>query len=401
VRRGVAGSITRAWPAVTYERLRWQSSGPGTDSASRAASPYRAAIAAEIADVPDVPLSPATRALATEAATEIARFDQQVGADLPQLAAALRRAEAAASSRIENVIACAEAVGLAELGDSGSESAALVVANGVAMETAVAHARHLDGGAILAIHEALLGRTEPESAGKWRTVQNWIGSSNSSPHDAIFVPPQPDRVPAAIRDLERFLARDDLPALVQAAVAHAQFETIHPFTDGNGRTGRALVHGTLWAKELTRHVTVPVSAGLLGGALRYFEALTAYRGGDPEPIVERLANASFAAINNGRALVEDLHAVRANWGEAISARRGASAWRLADMLLSQPVVDSPLVQRQLGVTAPAALGAIGQLVEARVLGKLSGRQRYRRYGAPGVLEALDAFAIRAGRGGGF
>ncbi len=222
------------------------------------------------------------------------------------------------------MIASAEAVGLAELGDTGSESAALVVANGVAMETAVALADHLDGDAILAMHKALLGSTEPESAGKWRTVQNWIGGSGSSPHEAMFVPPQPDRVPAAIHDLERFLARDDLPVLVQAAIAHAQFETIHPFTDGNGRTGRALVHSLLRAKELTRHVTVPVSAGLLADTRRYFEALTAYRDGDPEPIVERLANASFAAINNGRALVDELHTVRASWDEAISARRGAT-----------------------------------------------------------------------------
>lgn len=397
MRRGVAGSITRAWPAVTYERLRWQPSTLPGGSASRAAPPFRAAIAAEIADVRDVPLSPATRALATEAATEIARFDQQISAELPQLSAAMCRAEAAASSRIENVIASSEAVGLAELGDTSSESAALVVANGVAMEVAAAHADHLDGDAILAMHKALLDSTESDSAGKWRTVQNWIGGSAWSPYEATFVPPHPDRVLAAIQDLERFLARDDVPTLVQAAIAHAQFETIHPFTDGNGRTGRALVHSLLRGKELTRHATVPVSAGLLADTRRYVEALTAYRDGDPEPIVERLANASFAAINNSRALVEELHAVRASWNEAITARRGATVWRLADMLLSQPVIDSPLVQRQLGVTAPAALGAVSQLVEADVLVKVSGRQRYRRYSAPRVLQALDAFGIRAVR----
>jgi Fic family protein len=386
---------------VTYEQLRWQPSTLGGESASRPTQPYRAAVAAEIADVRDISLSPATRALATEAATEIARFDQQISADLPQLSTALRRVESAASSRIENVIASAEEVGLAELGDAGSESATLIVANGVAVETAAEHADHLGGGAILAVHKALLGSAEPGSAGKWRTVQNWIGVSSSSPHEATFVPPHPDRVPPAIRDLERFLAREDLPALVQAAVAHAQFETIHPFTDGNGRTGRALVHSVLRAKELTRYVAVPVSAGLLADTRRYFEALTAYRVGDPEPIVERLANASFAAINNGRALVDELHSVRASWDDAISARRGASAWRLADMLLSRPVVDSPLVQRQLGVTAPAALGAIEKLVEAALLVKIAGGQRYRRYSAPRVLEALDAFATRAGRRGRF
>lgn len=356
---------------------------------------------ADIAAISDVPLTPATRALVTEAVAEIARFDQEVGADLAPFSSILLRTESVASSRIENLTASAKAIALAELGDTGRENAAIIVANTVAMKAAVALADHLDGDAILAMHKALLGSIEPESAGKWRTVQNWVGGSDWSPHEAMFVPPQPDRVPAAIHDLERFLARDDLPVLVQAAVAHAQFETIHPFTDGNGRTGRALVHSLLRAKALTRKVTVPVSAGLLADTRRYFETLTAYRDGDPEPIVERLASASFAAINNGRTLVGELHSVRASWDEAISARRGATAWRLADMLLSQPVVDSPLVQRQLGVTAPAALGAIDQLGDAGVLVKISGRQRYRRYSAPRVLEALDAFAIRAGRRGGF
>ncbi len=89
-----------------------------------------------------------------------------------------------------------------------------------------------------------------------------------------------DRVSAAISDLIRFLRRDDLPVLPQAAIAHAQFETIHPFTDGNGRAGRALLHSMLRSKALTRSVTVPVSAGLLADTGAYFEALTAYREGD-------------------------------------------------------------------------------------------------------------------------
>ena len=106
-------------------------------------------------------------------------------------------------------------------------------------------------------------------------------------------------------------------------------------------------------------------------------------------------------MNNGRALVGELHAIRVDWDETISARRGATAWSLADMLLSQPVVNSPLVQRVLGVTAPAALSAINQLVEAGVLSKISGGQRYRRSSAPRVLETLDAFATRAGRCDGY
>ncbi len=105
-------------------------------------------------------------------------------------------------------------------------------------------------------------------------------------------PARPHRVPAAIDDLMAFAARDDVPLLAQIAVAHAQFETIHPFTDGNGRTGRALVQAMLRNKGLTRQVTVPVSAGLLADTDGYIAALTAYRDGDAAPIVERFAEAS-------------------------------------------------------------------------------------------------------------
>jgi Fic family protein len=276
----------------------------------------------------------------------------------------------------------------------------VIVANSTAMQAAIALSDHLDGKAILAMHDALLRPTHPAWAGKWRVEQVWIGGSDYSPHGATFVPPHHGRVESAIADLTRFMARDDLPPLVQAAVAHAQFESIHPFPDGNGRTGRALIHSLLRGKGLTRKVTVPVSAGLLSDTEAYFSALTDYRQGNPEPIVTMMANASYAAINNGHRLVADLHAVRDGWEERIRARRGSAPVRIADLLLSQPVVDSPMLQRQLGVSDTVALEAINRLVEAGVLIKVSGKARYRKYAAGEILAQFDAFAVRAGRRGG-
>ena len=394
---------TESWPAIGSEDLDWSPArayAVPLGQARRQAGPYKASVLPKIATLPDVQLSATTRSLATEAATEIARFDAEVGSDIAPFAVILLRSESVASSRIENLTASAKAIALAELGDTSRQNATVIVANTTAMQAAIALADSLDGEAILAMHFALLGGSHPEWAGKWRDVQNWVGGSDWSPHGALYVPPHPDRVPAAIADLEEFVRRHDLPPLIQAAIAHAQFETIHPFPDGNGRTGRALIHSLLRAKGLTRQVTVPVSAGLLADTESYFTALTAYRGGEPEPIVERLSNATFAAVNNGRALVSELKAVREEWNEVIGARRGAAAWRVADLLLRQPVVDSPFLQHQLEVTAPAALRAIEQLVNADVLMKVSGRQRYRRYGAPRVLAALDSSAVRAGRRGG-
>jgi Fic family protein len=277
----------------------------------------------------------------------------------------------------------------------------VIVANTQAMMAAIELADHLDAGAILAMHDALLRESQPEYAGKWRQEPVWLGGGDLSPHDADFVPPSWEAVEPAIDDLVRFMARTDLLPLVQAAIAHAQFETIHPFPDGNGRTGRAFVQSLLRAKGLTRKVTVPVSAGLLTNTEAYFDALTAYRQGEPDLIVAMMAQASYIAINNGHRLVTELRELRSQWNERITARRGAGAQRVADLLLGQPVVDSPMLQRELGMAENTALAAIARLVEDGVLTKVSGKLRNRRYGANEVLTCLDGFAARAGRRGGF
>jgi len=209
--------------------------------------------------------------------------------------------------------------------------------------------------------------------------------------------PHHSYVPAAIDDLVTFMRRDDLAVLPHAAIVHAQFETIHPFSDGNGRTGRAIVHCLLRAKRLTRQVTVPVSAGLLVDTGRYFDALTAYRAGDLRPIVERFAEASFDSIVNGRRLVADLRVLRVGWSDAITSRRQATVWRVLDVLFRYPVLDSALVRRELGVSAMGADAAIAALVAIGALEEITGGRRNRRYAAVQVLAALDAFAERAGR----
>jgi Fic family protein len=131
------------------------------------------------------------------------------------------------------------------------------------MQSAISLADDIDEQAILDMHEARGGGAPPAHLGHWRRHQVWVGGSNYGPHGAAYVPPRHERVPPAMADLVAFMRRDDLPALVQATIAHAQFETIHPFPDGNGRTGRSLIHALLRAKRLTRTVIVPVSAGLL------------------------------------------------------------------------------------------------------------------------------------------
>ena len=388
------------WPQVTYEEHRWVASAPDAGSRRQqlaARVPYAAAVLEPIAAIEEIPLSPGTRALVTEATAEIARFDTEMGSEIAPFASILLRSESAASSKIENLTASARSIALAELGNTSKRNASIIVSNVRAMQAAIDLADRLDQDAILAMHAALLGGSDPDIVGGWRTQQVWTGGSDYSPHGAAFVPPHHDRVPAAMDDLVAFLGREDIEPLAQAAVAHAQFETIHPFPDGNGRVGRAMVHSLMRSKRITRNVTIPVSAGLLTNLDGYFDALTEYRRGRPEPIVRLMAEASFSSIANGLALVPDLRSVRDRWGERIQARSDAAAWKVVDILMAQPVIDSPAVQVRLGIPAMSANRAIERLVKDGVLKEVTGRYRDRVYEAKEVLLALDGFAARGGR----
>ena len=356
---------------------------------------YRAAIPATIATL-DVRLSGGMAELVGDAQAEIARFDTENSTDIVPFAAILLRTESVASSRIENLTASAKAIALAELGDTSKRNANVIIANVAAMKAAIALADQLDESAILDMHTALLRTLHPQWCGHWRDQQVWIGG-DYGPHTAAFVPPHHDRVPAAMSDLVAFMRRVDVLPLAHAAVAHAQFETIHPFPDGNGRTGRAIVHSLLRHRGTTRSVTIPVSAGLLTDTQGYFAALTAYRNGDLEPIVEQFAHASYRAVYNGRILINELTNLRQQWSITITARRGATAHQLADFLLRQPAVDANVVQRELGVTNPSALTAIDHLVEVGVLRQVSEGKWGRKWVAPTVLEALENYSNRAGR----
>lgn len=394
-----------ATTAVDHETLTWgmpTEVGYGIQNvraALRQSGDYQATIPAEIANL-EVSLPSRILADAEEASQEIARFDTELGGEIAPFASVLLRSESAASSKIENLTASARAIAEAEiLGHSSRRNASVIVANTEAMQAAVALADRVDGAAILAMHAALMNASNPNIAGKWRTEQVWIGGGDFGPRGADFIAPQHSRVPAAIDDLIRFAGRDDISVLPQIAIAHAQFETIHPFPDGNGRTGRALIQAMLRNKRLTRQVTVPVSAGLLTDTDSYFQALNAYREGDPVQIVERLSAASVFAVDSGRHLVSDLRTIRESWASKITARRDSAAHRIADLLIKRPVVNAKLLTRELNIPMSNVYRYLDPLIKAGVIVKFTDQSRNRAWRAPEVLGALDAFAERAGRRG--
>lgn len=384
------------WPSIRYEELPWHSVQHESGSRRLASGPYRASVPAFIADL-DLPLDTELHALTEEAASELARFDAEVGQIAAPFASILLRTESAASSEIEHISSGAREIALTELGVQASENAQLIVGNVRAMRAALALSESIDGNAILEIHRALLDHSNPDIVGHWRDQQVWIGGGNFGPHTAQFVPPHQDRVPALMDDLVVFANRVDLPVLAQSAIAHAQFETIHPFPDGNGRTGRALIQTMLRGGQLTRNVAVPISAGLLHDTSRYFDALGADRAGDVAPIIRSIAGAPFAAVHNSRVLVADLENVQAEWRGRIRARQDSAAHRLVGILLRQPAIGTAAAAAQLGISTVNAQVAIDRLVDAGVLTQITDGRRNRIWLAKDVVRVLDEFAARAKR----
>lgn len=391
-------------PPFQHRDEQWAAENDGMTSRAqmaRASGPYRSTVPPRIATwTPDIPGDLA--ADIEEAASALSRFDHyargvlgETSPSLGPMSSILLRTESASSSQIEDLTVGARQLALAEIDLATSDNARLVVANVRAMEAALDLADRLDTTAVLEMHRALMSgqRGWEGRAGRWRDQLVWIGTSKVSPRFASHVAPQAVLVPDAMDDLMCFARRDDLPVIVQAAVAHAQFENIHPFADGNGRTGRALVHAMLRAKGLVTSTTAPVSAGLLKRTDEYFGALASYREGDARPIVEQFADASRFAAHAGAELIDELAAQIGRSRDQMSGLRPqASAWKVLPHLLSHPVVNAAYLSDRLGLGRQTALNALGQLTDAGVLVERTGRQRNRVWQHPGILGVLDEFA---------
>lgn len=385
------------WPALMWEDQTWFPNtawaGAGLDDYG---ARYSSAIPAMIAELsPDT--SPTAASLADVASRELSRLDAELGERVASFAPVLLRSEAASSSQIENITASARAIFSAELGAKTSRNAELVTANTRAMTAAIGLADDVTPDSIARMHEVLMAGQSRHTPGRWRDEAVWIGTRSDSPVGAEFVAPHHSRIEGLLDDVTDFARRLDIAPLVSVAVTHAQFETIHPFSDGNGRTGRALAQALLRYRGVTRNVAVPVSAGLLADVEGYHRALTAYREGDVSPIVTSFADAALRAVGNTRTLVAELDEIRAGWNTRLAVRRSSNAWKLLDVLLRRPVVTSAAAAAELGVQQPNVYPPLTALVDAGILKSKAEHKLGPFWRSDEVLAALDRFARRAGR----
>ncbi len=388
------------WPPVVLEELPWHRDPDELVFASkrqrqRIRSTYWAAVPPAIADR-DFSLSQDILSRMDDLMVSLARFDagqQARGYNLPAL---LLRSESAASSQIENLTSSVRNVALAELSDGAPHNARLIAGNVAAMHTALALPDDLTVDGICEIHRALMAPSGESFGGELREEQVWIGGSGFSPHGALFVPPQPSRVRACLDDLVIYARRDNVNPIVKAAIVHAQFETIHPFIDGNGRTGRTLLHKILRRDGVLTEATLPVSAGLLHDVGMYMESLRAYQAGNPIAIVERIVEALEQAILIGSLVASALDDVLSSWSSRMKERVGASIHRLPNVLAEQPVVDSRYLARTMGITVRAANNLLDRACSYGMLRPIGTARRGIFYQADELLDVLEEISGMAG-----
>jgi Fic family protein len=347
-----------------------------------------------------------------DAETAISRMNVEATAlvDTEALARILLRAEAVASSRIEGLEVGARRLLRAEaaraLHESSSDvTAAEVLGNIDAMIYGVERVgvgEKITVDLLLEIHRLLLRGTHLDSyAGHVRESQNWIGGNDYNPCSAAYVPPPPEHVSELLGDLCAFCNTDELPAVAQAAIAHAQFETIHPFVDGNGRTGRALIHLVLRRRGLTPRALPPVSLVLATWARTYIEGLIDYRHiGSPtsrkaiegvNSWVASFSSACARCASDATTFQARAEQLEAGWRERLGTVRARSA---TDLLLHRlpgaPILTVRSAEALIDRTFKPTHTAIERLVEAGILRPITITKRHRAYEAPEIIEAFTA-----------
>ncbi|WP_166786662.1 MULTISPECIES: Fic family protein [unclassified Cryobacterium] len=388
-----AAITNTAWPPHGVETLPWRQQVRGGTREDRVLSSVDATIPPLIQTLDYMP--PLAVLLQTEKALlAVAQADTDAEGHAAALSRFMVRTESVASSKIERISASALDYAQAVAGNRGNASAMSMVAASAALHeliTTVEQHKCFELEHIIDAHRALM-KDDPDEAsyaGRLRDMQNWIGGSDYSPRGALHVPPAPARVAELMTDLVAYLNRDDVPVMVQAAIGHAQFESIHAFTDGNGRIGRALVSAVLRRRGVTRNAVVPLASGLLARRDDYFASLGAYRLGDPAPLVDLFARSARAAAECSRGTIARLKAMPDLWAAELRPRAGSAAAALIPAFYDHPVMSAAEIEARSGSVASQAYRAIDQLTLAGYIQEITGRKKNRVWAASEALAELD------------
>ncbi|MFT4148214.1 MAG: Fic family protein, partial [Micrococcaceae bacterium] len=303
--------------------------------------------------------------------------------------------ESTASSRVEGIGTNRKDFAKAVLMFKASDNAKLTL-SGIEATTFLARAIHQKREVreedILKAHYKLL-RVDPVDssyAGQYRTKQNWIGGGDT-PRNALYVPPTERLIPELMADLVNFCNRDDFNPITQAIIAHAQFESIHPFIDGNGRIGRALITGLL-NKTNPHHeaLILPFSSAMLANVEKYYAALTSYREGNIDAVIDYFTESFLKVIPAVDAALVRLAELPDEFKERIKPRAGSALSRFLEELPKYPIFDADGAQKMLRISyINNVYREMEKLVDKGILEPVSTAKRKRSWLVPAVFDEME------------
>lgn len=400
----------------TYHDEYWISEGLGRNRKERMSGRYSYYLPTR--------LSKLTIALDPDVVGDVGRAERAI-AELNSSARTLRstegiarlllRAEAVSSSHIEGLTIGTRRLLRAELGLRGEQgvrfdgAAADIVGNIHAMEKALDTVQASDAVTVetlLSVHRSLCRNTRIESIGGMvRTTQNWVGGNSYNPLQAIYVPPAPEHLDDLLTDLAAYCNDETVSPVVQAALVHAQFENIHPFMDGNGRTGRALIHLVLRRRGLAPNLVPPISLVMATHAESYIEGLSLFAFDDsdaPENVHESLnewvslfAGFCIEACEEAGAFERSSTQLQEKWRARLApVRKNSALDLLIGEMTSMPVFTIASACDSMGRSFHAVTEAVERCLEAGIVKQLGSQQRNRAFEVPEAITEFNIFERR-------
>lgn len=398
----------------TLHKQFWISEGQGRTRRERKSGAYEYYLPTPLAKL-DVALEPDVVGDVTRAEIAIQKLNSESAAlhSSEGIARLLLRTEAVSSSHIEGLSIGARRLLRAEANLTGEnykhdEAAAEVVGNIHAMQDALAAAEKesaITAETILGIHRTLCASTRIEQfGGVVRDRQNWVGGNSYNPLEAEYIPPAPEHVPELVDDIAAYCNDDVISPVLQAAMVHAQFESIHPFIDGNGRTGRALIHLILRRRGLAPNLVPPISLVLATHAKSYVKGLTQFRSFDTDTQGSReginewvsfFAGACQTACEEATEFEKSAAQLQRTWREALGGVRANSTLDLLiQELVGMPLFSVKTASAITGRTATATMNAIEHCLEAGFVVQTKAQKRNRTFEVPEVINEFNIFERR-------
>jgi len=351
-------------------------------------NPYLSSVLSDLSNI-NIELDNNLQNMLLEAIEELSKLDGFIKDKLNGFPMIVLRSESLSSTQIEHYNASNRNIAQAQIMPTTNKETNIIKNNLESLVLFLEEDNKIDRDTIVKINSKVMN----DEGVDIRTEVNWIGKSNSIPHTADFVPPHPEHLEKNINEFIKFCKRDDIHPLLQAAFAYAYFETIHPFIDGNGRTGRILIQVLLKEKGYLDELHVPFSMGLIKNNQRHIEALNEFRKGNYNSIIELFLENSLAVVPLIYNTLNELINIKNSWLSKVSARSDALVWDIIDELIYQPVISVNYIKDKYKANDQAVRNNFNILEEANIISKIGNSKRNVMYEAKEVITIIDELTL--------